>query len=171
MIDTSRMIRIEELRTGVIEDADEIREMAQEAEQFLRSHAWCQSVRQGYLDRGWAGVLAVFYFEIEPAPNSLADQAVWVIVGDLPPAYLDIVHCPSGAAALEGYVGAMWEWVEHVKQGKPVEGLIPVYYRGSLRRVPPTREMAQLLESRLRFIEEHILPQFRPELEEAEKED
>ncbi len=164
MVDTTRMIKIEDLAKCALEDVDELQEMAREAEQFLCSHWWCQRVRQGYFDRGWAGILAVFYFEIEPAPNSSADEAVWVIVGDLPPAYLDIVSCPNGAVAIEGYVGAMWEWVERVKAGESIEDCIPVYYRGSLTRVPPNQEMAEMLESRLEFIEEKILSQFEEEL-------
>ncbi len=165
MIDTSKMIKLADLLDSDVEDATELKDMAAEAEGFLLSHKWCQSIRQGYFDRGWSGILAVFYFEIKPATKS-ADDAVWVIVGDLPPAYLDVVTCPNGAAAVDGYVGAMREWVEHVKAGKSVKGLIPVFVRDSLLPVPSTLEFAEMLEGRLDFIEEHILAQFEDELEE-----
>jgi hypothetical protein len=40
----------------------ELLQLAEEAQRFLLSHSWCQAIRKGYLDRGWAGILAVFYF-------------------------------------------------------------------------------------------------------------
>ncbi|MEM4409765.1 MAG: hypothetical protein QXI19_13595 [Candidatus Caldarchaeum sp.] len=152
MIDPTPMTPIEAITD------ETLRQMAAEAKSFLLGHRWCQSVRQGYLDRAWPGILAIFYFEIVSAPHSSADDAVWVIVGDLPPAYIDIGSCRDGIAALEGYVGAMWGWVEAVKEGRSVEEEIPVYYRYSFLEVPPTLEFALMLEQRLCFIEDHLLP-------------
>jgi hypothetical protein len=160
--DRSRMLRIEGIERSSLEDPDGLAEMAREAEAFLAAHRWCQSIRQGYLDRGWAGILAVFLFDIEPAPA--ADASVWVIVGDLPPAYLDLVTCPNGAAAVEGYVGAMQEWVDCVLARQSLEGLIPVYRRGSLVEVPPTLEFARALGDRLAVIRDVILSQLGDEL-------
>ena len=159
MIDTSTMIRLEDLAAAPLEDAEELAEFGTEAEDFLCSHRWCRSIRQGYFWDGWAGILAIFYVEIEPAGQ--ADGPVWVIVGDIPPAYMDIVTCPEGADALECYVGAMQEWVDHVKKGQPVDDQIPVRRRVSLAPMPPTLEAAEMLESRLEFIRERLLPQLR----------
>jgi hypothetical protein len=164
MLDTSKMIRIQDLPNSGLEDAAELEEMAREATEFLRSHHWCLSIKEGFLDRGWAGILAVFYYEIAPAGS--ADSSVWVITGDLPPAYLDIQTCPNGAAAIDGYVGAMQEWVEHVRRGESVDGLIPVRRRNSLAPVTPSLEYADMLAKRLDFIDKRILPQFEAELRE-----
>lgn len=155
-MDTSKMKRIE----TIPKRRKELQELVEEAKRFLQSHAWCRTIKQGYVSHYWPGIMALFYFEIEPTPDSSADEAVWVIVGDVPPAYMDIQTCRTPAEAIEGYVGALWEWVERVKQGDPIPGdVIPVYYRDSEREVPPTLEFADLLAKRLTFIEERLLPE------------
>ena len=101
------MIQIGNIPQSGLEETFELQKMASEAEAFLLSQDWCKSILNGYLDRGWAGILAVFYFEIIPTTIN-ADNNVWIIVGDLPPAYIDTKSCPNGATAIDGYVGAMW---------------------------------------------------------------
>jgi hypothetical protein len=164
MVDTSKMTPTELLSTSGIEGVEEITLMAREAERFLRGHRWCRSIERGFFDRGWAGILAVFFFEI--VPGEAADRAVWVITGDLPPAYMDVESCPNGAAAIDGYISAMEGWIEAAMEGGPVEGLIPVYYINSFNPMPPTREHAGLLRSRLDFLKERILPGYADELRE-----
>ena len=138
-------------------------DLAQEATDFLKWHFWCKSVNQGYLVRGWDGILAIFYFEIQPDSTNV-DDTLWVIVGDIPPAYIDPVSCSNGIMALEDYLYAMQEWVDAVKSGNPVDDLIPVYRRHSLLRVPATVEFAEMLESRLGFIREKIVSNYKQEM-------
>ncbi len=151
------MIKIEAIPNTVLEECDSLKNMAREALSFLQWHSWCKIVKQGYLDIGWPGILAIFYFEIEPASAS-ADDTLWVVVGDIPPAYIDTVSCPTAALALSGYLNAMQEWMDHISTQQPVDNLIPVYRRHSLLRMPPTRESAQLLQTRLDFIRTQLLP-------------
>lgn len=75
---------------------------------------------------------------------------VWIIVGDLPSAY--IVHEPgdSWQDALLGYVAEMDRWVDAARTGAPVEDLIPV-------DAAPTPENANMLASRLDFIRTNLL--------------
>lgn len=151
------MIKIEAIPNSMLEDCNSLEEMSQEALDFLQWHSWCKTVKQGYLDIGWPGILAVFYFEIEPASPS-ADDTLWVIVGDIPPAYIDTVSCPTAVLALNDYLYAMQEWIDHIRAQQPVNDLIPVYRRHSYLRMPPTIESAQLLETRLDFIRTQLLP-------------
>jgi hypothetical protein len=60
-----------------------------EACAFLLAQSWCRAVRVLTLKKWIEGVLALLYAEIEPEPQSGAAEAVWVVVGDLPPAYFD----------------------------------------------------------------------------------
>lgn len=155
-MDYADLIKIEDLPNSGVEDAAGLVKLGQEAENFLMWHQWCGAVRQGYLDYDWYGILALFYFEIEPAsPN--ADNNLWVIVGDVPPAYLDLESCPTATAAIEGYVYELQRWVDAVNAEELVDELMPVYERISLKRVAPTPEFARMLESRLDFVRLEII--------------
>ncbi len=159
MVDKEKLTNIGDLARSTMEGRKELAELALEAMEFLQWHRWCKSVQHAYLDRGWPGVLAVFYFEIETSTR-MADNDLWVVVGDLPPAYLDVASCPNGAIALESYVYAMQEWVDHVYAKQSLEDVIPVYRRHSLVRVKPTAEYAKQLANRLDFIRTKILPDY-----------
>lgn len=152
------MTPIKDLHQVTDEDVDWLRDRSVEAETFLLSHKWCDRIVNGWFDRSWPGLLAVFFFELVPTEGSFADKRVWVIVGDVPPAYIDISQCPNGACAIDGYVGAMREWARHVKEGKSVENDIPV-------NAPATLKYARMLERRLKFMDREIFPQYKDELE------
>jgi hypothetical protein len=84
---------------------------------------------------------------------------VWVIVGDLPSAYLSIEDAPNAAIALDVYVVGLEQWVMAVRQGRSVEDLMPM-------NVPPTPEYADMLDSRIKFLRKEILPGFAADLAE-----
>src|SRR5262249_1121396 len=132
-------------------------------ERFLQAQKWCKSIVNGFFDRGWAEVLAVFFFEVDPGTSN-ADHYVWIIVGDIPPAYLCVDDCPNGATAIEAYVNEMHYWIEAVRKGRPSGDLIPVVNRESFTIVPPTVEFAEMLSTRLSFIIEEILTLYPDEL-------
>ena len=75
---------------------------------------------------------------------------LWVVVGDLPPAYLVCDGNPTWLEALEGYVFEMERWVAAVRNGGSFEDVIPV-------RAARTLEHADKLAGRLRFIRDEIL--------------
>jgi len=83
-------------------------------------------------------------------PPRAVDDTLWVVVGDLPSAYLALDDAPTWREALQGYVYEMGQWVSAVKQGDSLDDVIPV-------AVEPTIEHAEMLASRLAFIEEKIL--------------
>jgi hypothetical protein len=149
-IDISKMTPVE-LMEG--EDADDIRllkEVAVEARNFVSSHEWCNRVDRLYLAYGVGGIVAVFLVEVTPHSDEV-DKCLWVIVGDLPPAYIVVDDNPTAADALDAYCSEMEAWVEAAKEGASVDELIPV-------NVPPTREYAEQLGGRLRYIRSKILP-------------
>ena len=75
---------------------------------------------------------------------------VWVVVGDVPSAYL--VHEPgdSWQDALREYVAEMNSWVTAVRTGTSLDDVIPV-------NAPPTMEYANMLASRLDFIQTRLV--------------
>lgn len=139
------------------EDAAEtevLKGMAKEAHDFICSHKWCEHMDCQYLAYGVGGVVAVFLVQITPASEEV-DACLWVVVGDVPPAYLVVNDSPTAADALDAYCPLMEEWVEAVENGESVEELIPV-------NVLPSREWAEQLGGRLAFLRSKILPLAQP---------
>lgn len=139
------------------ESDDEIarlRAMEAEARAFLTSFSWCRNIRGLYFGEGIGGVFAVFFAHIEPAADNI-DQYLWVIVGDLPPAYLVTDESPTPREALDGYIFEMRRWVALAEQGKRSDKVIPV-------NAPPTPEWAAALRSRLDTLEQKIIPNLWP---------
>jgi len=150
-IDTTKMVKIESI-AAMGRKGRGLARLASEALGYLTSHRWCARIEHGWLDRAWEGILGVFYFELVPTEGTEADRDVWVIVGDIPPAYIDSQECRNGAQALRAYAAAMRDWVDHVRLGLPIDDLIPV-------NVPAEIEFAELLSARITFIELELLPQ------------
>lgn len=127
----------------------EVKQLADEAERFLLSHKWCDDIKEGYQSFAIAGVIGVLLFEIISSEPEV-DDTLWVITGDLPPAYLVTDDAENWQEALKCYVYEMRLWVEAVKNGESLDDVIPV-------DVAPTKEHAEMLESRLQFIEDNMI--------------
>lgn len=121
-----------------------------EAREYIKSYDWARSIEAEYFGYGAEGIIYIFLFEISPGRPDVPGW-IWVIVGDVPPAYMagDDVQTPY--EVLDGYIGAMEDWVEAARQGKSVAKLIPV-------NVPATPANAEMLDSRLKFLDEKVLP-------------
>lgn len=133
---------------GSLEDAG-LLEFAARAKGFLNGFRWCRKILNGHLAFGIEGVVGVFLFRIEPAETGV-DDTLWVVVGDLPSAYLVCDDAPDWRGALEGYIFEMRRWVRAVHAGETLEDVIPV-------RAEPTTEHADALAGRLNFIERYIV--------------
>ena len=126
----------------------EVQALAQRAIAFLRDFRWCRDVTACTLGFAVAGVVGVF--RVDLVPDAGADPTVWVIVGDLPPAYIAFEPDDSWQDALRGYVMEMRLWTEAAATGGDVSELIPV-------NVPPTPEYAAMLAGRLDFLERNLV--------------
>lgn len=145
----SDLVPIEEMRGDSKKDRLLLRKMFREARDYLLSFKWCRSIRCTWFGWGVGGVCAAFLFEIRPSSKKV-DRWLWVIVGDLPPAYLVTDASPTPLAALQNYVDLMQEWIDTVKKHKTVKNCIPV-------NVPATEEYANLLQRRLDFLRKEFL--------------
>ncbi|MFP5237479.1 MAG: hypothetical protein ACLGSD_16400 [Acidobacteriota bacterium] len=135
------------------EDEDEtrrLRDMEARARDFITSFNWCTAVLDLYFGDGIGDVFAVFFARIKPARPSV-DEYLWIVVGDIPPAYLVIDDSPTPKAALECYIREMRKWVALAKDGKSSRDVIPV-------NVPATPQWAGILESRLNALEQKMIP-------------
>lgn len=138
MPDLSAMIPVDELQSKAVI------ELARRAEKFLAGHAWCKAISERYLAWALAPQIGVFFFCILPAREGI-DTELWVIVGDLPPAYIVCDNAHNWQEALDAYGVEMMRWVEAVHQGRSIEDLIPV-------NAEPTIENADMLEQRVKLI-------------------
>jgi len=140
-----------------IEDEEETatcREMADKARTYIERFKWCESIRRILVGFCYPGVVAAFAFRVGSS-NPTAPPWVWVVVGDLPPAYFDAEEATTPADALRRYIGIMGRWIDAVRGKEPFdENVAPV-------DVPRTEEWAANLEKRLDFLEREIMPGLR----------
>jgi hypothetical protein len=73
-----------------------LHQMSREAEAYLRSFSWCGEVRSSFFGGGVGGVFAVFLFNIRPTRPEVGPW-IWIVVGDIPSAYLPIEDAKSPA--------------------------------------------------------------------------
>jgi hypothetical protein len=157
-IDVSKVVPAASMQGTDAEETAGLKVLLDEATTYLKSFTWCRGIKGAYLGIGVPPILGVFLFEIVPARKGVDDK-VWVVVGDLPPAYITTEESPNPATALDSYIGAMEDWVEAARAGRSVQGLIPV-------NVPPTEENAGRLESRLSFLDQEILSNYADDLKD-----
>lgn len=118
------------------------------ARSFLDGQRWVSRVQSVTPVLAIEGDLGVFRCALIPSQPD-ADVMVWVVVGDLPSAWVPHEPGDSWQDALHGYVAELGRWVEAARSGAPVDALVPV-------DLPPTAEHAERLATRL----EHIRASF-----------
>ena len=99
------------------EDSALYQSMVAQARSFLERFRWCSGVRALYGGKAVPGVVAVFLAEIAPSEAGV-DETLWVVVGDVPPAYLVLDRAPNSTAALRIYIENMRGWVTAVRAGE-----------------------------------------------------
>lgn len=144
------MTPVDSIEGDSVIDTKLLREMAKEAQEFMRDQEWCERIDHQYLAFGVGGVVAVFLFQITPRSEDV-DSCLWVIVGDLPPAYLVVEDNPTAADALDSYCSEMEAWVGAAEAGESLEDLISV-------NAPPTPANVEQLTGRLHFLRAEIIP-------------
>lgn len=130
--------------------------MLNEAKEELLFYDWCKDILESYVGMFYEGIVGVFLFKIVPSSKKI-DHWLWLVVGDLPRLYITCEDAPNAACALQGYIGAMRDWVYAVKNNKPLDDLVPV-------EVPATKENAHRLDKRLNFLEQKILSFYEKDL-------
>ena len=146
----SGVVPIEEMRGDDQEDTALLRASYEKAEAFLLGQKWCFGFGDVYFGDGVGGVVSVFLVRIDPVPTGV-DQWLWVIVGDLPPAYLVIDQSPTPVDALKCYIAEIRRWVSLAHESKTSSDVIPT-------NVPAAPEFAEKLDIRVNLLEEVIIP-------------
>jgi hypothetical protein len=146
---SNELLDVSNIGESEIEERDEVKKLSEEAVVYLNDQTWCTQIEKGWVGEEWGGILSIFLFKVLPSSRDI-DDYVWVVVGDIPPAYIDIESAESVDEVLESYVYIMSEWVKRVEKGQSVDDWFPV-------SVPPEKKYAEMLKRRLTFIKNNIL--------------
>ncbi len=147
--DISSTVTIDQFLRTAGDDSGAAKNLYDRAVAYLSGHKWVSDVLYGYVGFLAPEVIGVFLLEIVPAEADV-DRWLWVVVGDLPPAYV----CSDNRTpfeALSAYLSEMQAWVDASVAGGSTEDLIPV-------NVAPNPENAGQLQTRLDFIRREFLP-------------
>jgi hypothetical protein len=155
-VDMTKVELVEELSGEDAEETEELRALARKAEQFVTSFSWCEIVERAYAGIVIPSVIGTFLFEIRSTTPDV-DRVLWIIVGDVPPAYLVVDEASNPAMALKQYIELMSDWVRAVEEGRSIEDLIPV-------NAAPTQEYAAMLKSRLAFLRDRVLSDYAEDI-------
>lgn len=151
-VDLSKVDSTDSLCGEDEEETELLQDLLKEATRFLEGFPWCGRVITSYYDDSYAigGVVAVFLFNIEPVQHDVPEW-LWIVVGDLPPAYIVTDLAPDARSALERYVWEMERWIAVVRRKESAgNDVIPV-------DVEPNDENAEALQTRIDFLKERIL--------------
>jgi hypothetical protein len=94
------VVPVAQMTGGDEEDTFLLREMLEQAEKYVHSFSWCDSVIRTYFAGGVGKVFAIFLVEIN-TPRPDVDRWEWIFVGDVPSAYLPLEDAPSKMQAFE----------------------------------------------------------------------
>jgi hypothetical protein len=152
-VDTSRFPVGEDIDYESKAELERLAWLRHEAERFLQGLRWTPPIAELTLAFGVAPIAALFLARfargIEGQGNG--DTEVWVMVGDLPPAYFVVDDCHRPADALEVYCDLMEDWADNVIAAADLSASYPV-------AVEPTIEHAHMLKGRIEFIREELIP-------------
>ncbi len=154
MADLARMLEDTHLAASGLEDSADLELLAQTARKYLQHFRWCGPVQRLYFERGFKHC-SVFYAVITPKGN--ADSELWLIVGDMPPLYMESQAYANGALALRGYANLWLAWVRAVREGKSIADFPHPVDAGNFEPLPITVEVVSMIESRMKFIKDKLL--------------
>ena len=118
--DLSRLVTADCAQGEDEEETTLLREMLASARNYLLGQRWCHSIVAEYFGAGVGGICAAWLFRIDADEG--VDEWLWVVNGDIPPAYLvcDEVAAPKDAFLV--YADIMQGWVDAVREGSGLEG-------------------------------------------------
>ncbi len=125
--------------------------MEADASAYIAEFRWAPPIADIHLCFGVGKVIELFLVSFtEPVDGS--DDRLWVVVGDLPSAYLVVNDNDDPRQAMAQYCDLMADWCSAVEQGSDMSEVFPV-------SAPAALENAGLLRSRIAFIRHDLLGQ------------
>jgi hypothetical protein len=135
--------------TPSLEYYPEVALLLEESREYLRAHAWCDKINNGWLFVNLGKVLCILLYQIENN-QSPDDNLIWMMVGDFPPVYLDSQGVDNTREVVDVYIYLVNDWIEHVEDGRGVEECFPVLSNW-------TNEKIEMLKIRMELLKSSIL--------------
>jgi hypothetical protein len=148
-IDWSQLTAESELPRRGHDDDAELKELCVRASKFVGGFKWCRRVLRAWLGDGCPGIFAVVLVEVENTASP-DDRFLWVVVGDIPPAYFVVDELSTPKDALGMYVAERLRWIQAVRARTSLDDIAPV-------DVAPTEEHASKLQTRIDFLKREFL--------------
>src|SRR5260370_27952817 len=105
------LVPVGQIVGGDEEDTKLLRKMAAEAREYIISFKWCLPIKSMRFADGVGGVIAIFLVEFEGKVGG-TDNRLWIVVGDLPSAYMVVEPDDCAKETLEGYCELMNDWID-----------------------------------------------------------
>jgi hypothetical protein len=146
-----RIVPVEQMVGEDDEETAQLKQSLEEARNYMKSHPWCRSIKREFFGLGIGGVVSVFLFEILGGPG--VDDCLWVVCGNLPPAYLVVDNAGTPSEALNVYCSLMDDWIAVARRNGDLSQVFPI-------SADPTEDNATLLEKRVAFLRREVIPAF-----------
>jgi hypothetical protein len=121
------------------------------AKNFISQFTWCNEITDIYLGYANQDIIYVFLFNLKIRDKY---ELFWVIVGDLPSAYIVTDCAKKPWEAVDAYFGEIEKWIAAVRSGSSVKELMPI-------NASPNMDSANLLQRRIDFIDRNIMPDIK----------
>lgn len=125
-----------------------LEEFCNQGRNYIKRFTWCEGVNKSWLAYYLEGIFATNIFEVSSS-NPNVDKYIWVLTGDLPPAYVDIKSASYPLEVLSAYIEIMQDWVDNIKEEGNVEECYPVEVEANLYH-------ADMLDYRLKLLREYL---------------
>lgn len=133
------------------DDAPVLLKMVARAKDYIAQFHWSPNITEAFVGYALDWIVAAVLIKFEKAIESgQADEQLWVIVGDLPSAYLVVDSARDGREALERYCELMTEWITAVEEKQNLDDVFPV-------DAIPSPKNVEALKSRIRFIRSELI--------------
>ena len=143
--DLARLTPGKQLRGHDDEETAKLTALLERAKTWISDHEWCESIIDDYYAFGIGDIVGIFLLHLKISRER--EGWAWVIVGDLPSAYVVADDAETPKAALVVYCELMQDWVNAVREGKDLASVYPV-------GVTPNEKHASMLESRVKVLME-----------------
>ncbi len=131
-----------------VEFFNEVNLLIEESKKYIESFPWCGKIHNGWLYTNLGYVLCIFLYEIDNL-QSPQDNLIWIIVGDMPPMYLDTYNILTTKEVIDAYIQLVSDWIQHIEEGKSLDECFPIQSSSSPQTLLSLKKRIELLRNKI----------------------